>query len=130
MSNLIAHNTINAANADLTPTEYAAIIRAEIQKCRTAMANALAAAMNAGDALIAVRPKVEERGDPLDEVGCRKLKTDLRFDTGLPRPQWILISHARSPRNISIPPCLRRDRSGSSFGASNPQETRSSHETH
>ena len=48
--------------ADLGLAELAAVVCAEIQKCRTSMANALAAAMNAGDALIAVRPKVEERG--------------------------------------------------------------------
>jgi hypothetical protein len=42
--------------------EFARVVRDEIQKARVAWANALAHAMNAGDALIAVQPKIAERG--------------------------------------------------------------------
>jgi hypothetical protein len=61
MTNIETSSAIVKA-ADLGTDELACVIRTEIQKCRAAMANALAAAMNAGDALIAVKPKVLERG--------------------------------------------------------------------
>jgi hypothetical protein len=37
------------SDADLTPTELANVVRAEIQNCRKALSNALENAMNAGD---------------------------------------------------------------------------------
>ena len=49
-------------NVDLDVDELAVIVRDEIQEARKAWANALAHAMKAGDALIAVQPKVAERG--------------------------------------------------------------------
>jgi hypothetical protein len=44
--------------------ELARVVRDEIQKARIAWSNALGHAMSAGDALIAVQPKVIERGIP------------------------------------------------------------------
>jgi hypothetical protein len=49
---------------DVDLDEFATVIRAEIQKCRKALSNALDAAMNAGDALRTVRPKVDAAGIP------------------------------------------------------------------
>jgi hypothetical protein len=54
--------TLPATIANHTLDDLARVVRDEIRKAHTAMANALAAAMDAGDALIAARPKVEERG--------------------------------------------------------------------
>jgi hypothetical protein len=50
------------AEVDLEPDELAVIVRDEIQQARRAWSNALGHAMNAGDALDAVQPKVAERG--------------------------------------------------------------------
>jgi len=55
-------NPVVKAEVDLEPDELAVIIRDEIQQARKAWSNALGHAMNAGDALIAVQPKVAERG--------------------------------------------------------------------
>jgi hypothetical protein len=62
MNNIETSTTIVKAEVDLEPDELAVIVRDEIQQTRKAWANALAHAMNAGDALIAVQPKVAERG--------------------------------------------------------------------
>jgi hypothetical protein len=56
------NNPVVKAEVDLEPDELAVIIRDEIQQARKAWSNALGHAMNAGDALIAVQPKVAERG--------------------------------------------------------------------
>ena len=55
-------NPVVKAEVDLEPDELAVIIRDEIQQMRKAWSNALDHAMNAGDALTAVQPKVAERG--------------------------------------------------------------------
>jgi hypothetical protein len=57
-----ANTEIVKAEIDLDVDELAVMVRDEIQEARKAWANALAHAMNAGDALIAVQPKVAERG--------------------------------------------------------------------
>ena len=57
-----ASRKVTAGAADLD--EFATTIRAEIQKCRKALSNALDAAMNAGDALRVVRPYVDAAGIP------------------------------------------------------------------
>jgi hypothetical protein len=48
--------------ADLDTDELACVVRDELQQVRQAWSNALDHAMKAGDALIAVQPKVAERG--------------------------------------------------------------------
>jgi hypothetical protein len=60
--NIETDTTIVKADVDLEPDELAVIIRDEIQQARTAWRNALRHAMNAGDALNVVQPKVAERG--------------------------------------------------------------------
>jgi hypothetical protein len=64
MSEKMETNTtvIKASDVETTLDELAGIIRAEIQNCRTALANALAAAMDAGDALLEVQPMVRAAG--------------------------------------------------------------------
>ena len=49
---------VKMADVDLNLPELAEIVRDEIHKCRTAISKALEHAMNAGDALIALQPKV------------------------------------------------------------------------
>jgi len=62
LENISTETEIVKAEVDLDVDELAVIVRDEIQQARKAWANALAHAMNAGDALIAVQPKVAERG--------------------------------------------------------------------
>jgi hypothetical protein len=62
MNNIETDTTIVKAEVDLEPDELAVIVRDEIQQARRAWSNALGHAMNAGDVLIAVQPKVAERG--------------------------------------------------------------------
>jgi hypothetical protein len=49
---------VKMADVGLSLPELAEIVRDEIHKCRTAISKALEHAMNAGDALIALQPKV------------------------------------------------------------------------
>ena len=58
MNNIETNTTIVKVEVDLEPDELAAIVRDEIQQARKAWSNALGHAMNAGDALIEVQPKV------------------------------------------------------------------------
>ena len=62
LENISTGAGIVKTEVDLAVDELAVIVRDEIQQARKAWANALAHAMNAGDALIAVQPKVAERG--------------------------------------------------------------------
>ena len=52
----------NQLETQVNLERLAAVVRDEIQQARKAWSNALGHAMNAGDALIAVQPKVTERG--------------------------------------------------------------------
>jgi len=62
LEDISTETEIVKAEVDLDVDELAVIVRDEIQQARKAWANALAHAMNAGDALIKVQPKVAERG--------------------------------------------------------------------